>query len=145
VIAGSLRVDLVESELLRFRSDFNLPVIPIRLLPGTSSRDRLTFGTFEHVSISLFLGHPWLENAAPRAAAMKLNETLLHELRHQWQAANNGPDAFGDKPGAYWLTNHEVDAREFAENHSSKYRLVRVIRRAPTRSGFSRLGQTVRR
>jgi len=66
-----------------------------------------------------------------------LNRTFLHELRHHWQNTYQR-EMFDDKPGAYWTTKCEEDARAWADENVTNYRVIRLAPRR-ARSRLSKL------
>lgn len=68
--------------------------------------------------------------------------TVLHELRHAWQREHwTAEQKRKAATGPYHLRFEEIDANQWADYASPKYRtLVQIKRRQVGRNGFSRLG-----
>lgn len=68
--------------------------------------------------------------------------TVLHELRHAWQREHwTAEQKRKAAAGPYHLRFEEIDANQWADYASPKYRtLVQIKRRQVGRNGFSRLG-----
>lgn len=133
-----VNVEVNEGELLRFCNDFDLPDVRIKVTPHAAGGKFYGLMT-PPAHVELFIGGGIHAGSALRFVTHKINETLLHELRHVWQYKNWSTAEWEEKEGAYWSgSKKELDAREFAASKIGSYRLVRVTRPV-ARSGLSRL------
>lgn len=76
-----------------------------------------------------------------------LRHTILHELRHAWQREKWSPaEKARAAEGPYEFRREEIDANEWAEYASPKFKgLVTVTRTQVGQSGFARLSNHTRR
>lgn len=139
-----LNIEINQAELHRLAQEIDLDLSRVSIQTSSQQpRRRDGFETWGHWSpgrITLFLGVEIQQNSRLRSIVHHLNETLLHELRHEWQAQHWSAKERAEKHGAYLSGSKiELDANEFAEAKSGSFRLVRLKPRVVAKSGFARL------
>jgi hypothetical protein len=136
-----MSVSIDQAALERACADLSVP-IP-RILIASRGRNGNVSGQYDPlqqlITVYVDADRP---TAGLRLLAADLNRTVLHELRHHWQAAHE-PALGEDRPGLYWNDPSEVDARLWADENLHRYRIARPAPRTG-RSPLSRLSATER-
>src|SRR5690348_14188391 len=93
-----------------------LGIRPLRVTfwPGTKPGSADTRGTWSPAGvIDVYLGAFTESKSNITHLTKAITRTILHELRHEFQHTHWSRGDLNDKPGAYWTTKIEEDAREW--------------------------------
>lgn len=147
-----LTVTLLEDKLADWCREQNIPRPTVRIKYREErareiSADAVALGSYNPSTqtIELFVKSNRLVTASGQRllhVTRLLNRTLLHELRHHWQANVWSPEKMERAfEGPYHLQTGERDANDFADAYYTSLTLLRVKRSfgGGTTSGFGRL------
>ena len=139
----NLRID--KAELRRACADLRVPEPQVVISPSevNHSDGSRTLADYDHRGIVTIYAGSIRPGGNLRQTLNTFNSDFLHELRHHWQRTHH-PDWFRDKTGGYWNSKVEVDARDYAAQKMTVYRIIKIAPRKVT-SSLSRLSQAEQR